>query len=44
MSNIYLKITIDKNWCSQNFNFLNLRNLSPGQFLGAPTHADIIKF
>ena len=24
--------------------FLGLKNLSPGQFLGAPTHADTIEF
>ena len=35
MSNIYLKVTIEKNWRSQNFDFLSLRNLSPGQFLGS---------
>ena len=33
MSNIYLKVTIEKNWRSQNFDFLSLRNLSPVQFL-----------
>ena len=38
MSNIYLKVTIETNWRSQNFDFLSLRNLSPGQFWGAPTH------
>ena len=32
MSNIYLKIT-KKNWRSQNFDFWNLKKLSPGQFL-----------
>ena len=31
--NIYFKVTIEKNWHSQNFDFL-----------GAPTHRDIIKF
>ena len=30
MSDIYLKATIEKNWCSQNFDFLSLKNLSPG--------------
>ena len=35
MSNIYLKVTIEKNWRSQNFDFLSLKNLSPGQFLGS---------
>ena len=45
MSNIYLKVTIEeKNRRSQNFDFLGLKNLSPCQFWGAPTHADIIEF
>ena len=45
MSKIYLKVTIEeKNGRSQNFNFLGLKNLSPSQFWGAPTHEDIIKF
>ena len=35
MSNIYLKVTIGKNWRSQNFDFLSLKNLSPGQFFGS---------
>ena len=35
MSNIYLKVTIEKNWLSQNFDFLSLKNLSQGQFLGS---------
>ena len=29
MSDIYLKATIEKNWRSQNFDFLSLKNLSP---------------
>ena len=29
---------------SQNFDFLGLKNLSPGQFWGALTHADNIEF
>ena len=29
MSNFYLKVTIKKNWRSQNFDFLSLKNLSP---------------
>ena len=33
MSTVYLKVTIGKNWHSQNFDFLSLKNLSPGQFL-----------
>ena len=32
---IYLKDTIEKNWCSQNFDFLSLKNSSPGQLLGS---------
>ena len=35
MSNIYLKVTTKKNWCSQNFDFLKLKNLSLGQLLGS---------
>ena len=35
ISIIYLKVTIEKNWCSQNFDFLSLKNLSPSQFLGS---------
>ena len=31
---IYLKVTIGKNWHSQNFFFLGLKNLSPGQIAG----------
>ena len=42
MSNIYLKVTIEeKNWRSQNFIFLGLKDLSPCQFWGDRTQADI---
>ena len=34
MSNIYLKVTIGKNWCSENVYILSLKNSYPGQFLG----------
>ena len=45
MWNIYLKVTIEgKNWCSQNFDFLGLKNLSPGKLLGDSTDTDIIEF
>ena len=44
MSNIYLKLTIEKKLRTQNFDFLSLKSSPPGQFLGAPTHADIIEF
>ena len=36
MSNVYLKVTIEKNWRSQNFDFPS--------FWAASTHADINKF
>ena len=29
MSNDYLKVTTEKNWGSQNFDFLSLKKLSP---------------
>ena len=32
MSNSYLKVTVEQNWPSQNFDFLSLENLSLGQF------------
>ena len=35
MSNICFKITLEKNWPFQNFDFANLKNCSPGQFLGS---------
>ena len=35
MSNIYLKVTIEKKWRTQNFDPLNLKSSSPGQFLGS---------
>ena len=45
MSNIYLKVTIvEKNWPSQKFDFVGLKNLSPDLFWGAPTHEDITEF
>ena len=31
-SNIYWKVTIEKNWRSQNFDFLSLKNMLSGQF------------
>ena len=33
MSNIYLKVTIEKNWHSENFDFLSLKSSSPVEFL-----------
>ena len=41
MSNIYLKVTIEKDWRSQNFDFLSLKICSQVSFWGAPTHPDI---
>ena len=35
MSKIYLKAIIDKNWRSENFDFLSLKNSSPCHFLGS---------
>ena len=35
MSNIYLKVKIEKNWLSPKFDFLSLKDLPPGQFLGS---------
>ena len=29
MPNIYLKVSFEKNWHTQNFDFLNLKNLLP---------------
>ena len=43
MSDIYLKVTIET-YSKPGKRFSGLKNLSPGQFWGAPTHADIIKF
>ena len=45
MSNIYLKVTIEeKNWRSQNFDFVDLKNMSSGQFWRVSTHEDIVEF
>ena len=33
MSNIYLKVTIEKKWHTQNFDFIGSKSSSPGQFL-----------
>ena len=35
MSSIYLKVTIEKHWCPQNFDFISLENLSPRRFFGS---------
>ena len=45
VSNIYLKVTTkEKNWRSQNLDFLCLEKLSTCQFLEAPAHEGIIGF
>ena len=45
MSNIYLKVTIEENnWHPQDFDFLGLKNLLPGQIWGAAIHENIIEF
>ena len=35
MSNIYLKVTVEKKWRTQSFDFLSLKSSPPGQFLGS---------
>ena len=42
MSNIYLKFTIEKNRRPQNFDFLSLKYLSPGHFLGSSRRYHLI--
>ena len=44
MSNIYLKVAVEKNWLSQNLIFWVKKNCHQVSFRGAPTHADIIEF
>ena len=44
MSDIYLIVIIqEKNWRSQNFDFLSVKIVSPGRFWGVPPHEDIIE-
>ena len=35
MSNVYLNVTIEKKWRTQNFDSLSLESLYPDQFLGS---------
>ena len=44
MSNICLKVTTEKIWRSQNFDYLSLKISSAVSFWGALTYADIIVF
>ena len=41
--NIHLKVTIEKNWRSQNFDFVSWKKSFPGQFWRTTTHTDIIE-
>ena len=43
MSNTYLKIPNEKNFRSENFDFLSLKTCLQVTFCGTPTHADIIE-
>ena len=45
MSDIYryLVIVQEKNWRSQNFDFLSVKIVSPGRLCGVPPHKDIIE-
>ena len=43
MSNINLKVTVEKNRRSQNFDFLSLKICLQVSFWEGPTHADIIE-
>ena len=43
MSNIYLKVPIEKNFVLKT-DFQSGKSFSSGQFWGAPTHADITEF
>ena len=40
----FLVVYTETNWHSQSFEFLSLKNSSPGLFWGAPTQADITEF
>ena len=44
ISNILLKFIIEKNWRSENFDFLSRKNCIQVSFWGALTQADIIEF
>ena len=46
MTNIYWKLTIEKKWRAQNFDFLSFKSSSPGQFLESsnPRRYWIFKF
>ena len=44
MSNIYLKVTIEKKSCNQNFDFKSPKVRVQVSFWGDPTDADVTKF
>ena len=44
MLNIYIKVTVEEKWYTQNFDFLSLKRTSPDQFLGAPIYTYITEF
>ena len=44
LSKFFSKVTIEKNWRSQNFDFLNLKNLSTVQFLGSSNSCWLLNF
>ena len=47
MRNTYFKVTIEKNWRSQNFDFLSVKNSSADQLLGSSNirrYHQILKF
>ena len=44
MSNIHLKVTIEKNRRSQNFDFPSSKKFLQVRFWRVPTHPDIIEY
>ena len=44
MANNYLKVTTEKSWRSQNFDFLSLKNSSPDQFFESSNSRSVIEF
>ena len=44
MANNYLKVTTEKSWRSQNFDFLSLKNSSPDQFFESSNSRSVTEF
>ena len=44
MSNIYLKVAVEKKWRTQNFDLLSLKGSSPCQFLGGSNSHGSLNF